>query len=137
MKVINAEGHILGRLASVVAKDLLGGEEIRIVNADKCIITGKKKMILARYKKKRDLTHRRKGPFFPRRSDRIIKRTVRGMLPMKKNRGKDALKRLKVFVKVPRALQKEKMIKIEIASELNALSYVELGDIAHLIGSKE
>ncbi len=137
MKVINAEGHILGRLASVVAQDLLSGEEIRIVNADKCIVTGKKKMILARYRKKRDLTHRRKGPFFPKRSDRIIKRTVRGMLPMKKNKGKDALKRLKVFVKVPRALQKEKKIRIEIASDLNTPSYMELGDIARLIGSKE
>ena len=137
MKVINAEGHVLGRLASVVAKALLDGEEIRIVNADKCIITGKQKMILATYRKKRDLTHSRKGPFFPKRSDRILKRTVRGMLPMKKNRGKVALKRLKVFVKVPRALLNEKQIRIDNATELNSPSFMELGDLARLIGSKE
>ena len=137
MKVINAEGHILGRLASVVAKELLKGEEIFIVNADKCIITGKKKMVLARYKKKRDLTHARKGPYFPKRSDRIVKRTVRGMLPMKKNKGKKALKLLKVYIKVPRGLQKVKMIKIDRALELNTTSFIELGEVARLIGSNE
>jgi len=137
MKVIDAERHVLGRLASVVAKELLNGEEIRIVNASKCIITGKKKMILARYRKKRALTHRRKGPFFPRGSDRIVKRTIKGMLPVKKTRGKEALKRLRVYVHVPKGLANEKRTKIDIAMELNTPNFVELGEIARLIGSKE
>ena len=47
MKVIDAEGHVLGRLASLVAQELLAGEEIRIVNADRCIITGKKKFLFS------------------------------------------------------------------------------------------
>ncbi len=137
MKVIDAEGHVLGRLASLVAQELLAGEEIRIVNADRCIITGKKKMVLARYRKKRDLTHARKGPYHPKRSDRILKRTVRGMLPVKKPRGKEALKRLRVFIHVPRGLRDEKKIKFEKAMELNTANFVRLGDIAKLIGSKE
>lgn len=137
MKVIDAERHVLGRLASIVAKELLSGEEVRIVNADKCIITGKRKMVLARYRKKRDLTHARKGPYFPRRSDRIVKRTVRGMLPVKKPRGKEALGRLRVYIHVPRALRSHKMIKLEKAMELNTANFVELGEIARLIGSKE
>ena len=137
MKVIDAERHILGRMASVVAKDLLNGEDVFIVNANKCIITGKKKMVLARYKKKRSLTHARKGPFYPKRSDRMVKRAVRGMLPMKKNRGKEAIKRLKVYIKVPRALQNVKKVKIDRALELNTTNFIELGEIARLIGSKE
>ena len=41
MAVIDANGLILGRLASTVAKRLLSGdEEIHIVNAEKAVISG-------------------------------------------------------------------------------------------------
>lgn len=136
MKVYDAEGHILGRLASVVAKELLNGEEVRVVNARKSIITGKKKMVIKRYKKKRELTHRRKGPFYPKRSDRIFKRTVRGMLPMKKHRGKIALKRLKVDLGVPPKLENAPKLKVEDAMRTSCPNFIELGEIGRVLGSK-
>ncbi|HIE18648.1 TPA: 50S ribosomal protein L13, partial [Candidatus Bathyarchaeota archaeon] len=93
--VIDAEGLILGRMASQVAKRLLNGEKIIIVNAEKAIISGKRLSILREKQDFLQVGHFRKGPLHPRRPDRIIKKVIRGMLPRKKPRGKDALKRLR------------------------------------------
>jgi ribosomal protein L13 len=40
--VIDADGAVLGRLCTAVAKRLLKGEEIAIVNSEKAIVIGKK-----------------------------------------------------------------------------------------------
>ncbi|MEW6070568.1 MAG: 50S ribosomal protein L13, partial [Candidatus Thermoplasmatota archaeon] len=82
MRVINAESAVLGRVASKVAKLLLNGEEIAVVNAEKAVITGPKKRTIMEFKEKRKIGYRpRKGPYWPRMPDRILKRAVRGMLP--------------------------------------------------------
>ena len=106
--VYNAEDKILGRLASVVAKQLISakkaGEDTRviIVNAEKAIVTGKRSTILSDYRAKYELNHPRKGPFFPRMPDQILKRTVRGMLPYQKNSsGRNALRSLRVEIGTP------------------------------------
>ena len=106
--VYNAEDKVLGRLASVVAKQLItakkAGEDTRviIVNAEKAIVTGKRSTILSDYRAKYELNHPRKGPFFPRMPDQILKRTVRGMLPYQKNSsGRNALKSLRVEIGTP------------------------------------
>jgi len=78
-KIIDAEGAILGRLCTNAAKNLLNGEEIAIINSEKAIISGKKPSIKNHYKQKRKVGTYRKGPFFPRTPDRIVKRSVRGM----------------------------------------------------------
>ena len=106
--VYNAEDKVLGRLASVVAKQLISakkaGEDTRviIVNAEKAIVTGKRSSVLSDYRAKYELNHPRKGPFFPRMPDQILKRTVRGMLPYQKNSsGRNALKSLRVEIGTP------------------------------------
>ena len=106
--VYNAEDKILGRLASIVAKKLISakkaGEDTRviIVNAEKAIVSGKRTSVLSDYRKKYELNHARKGPFFPRMPDQILKRTVRGMLPYQKNSsGRAALKALRVEIGTP------------------------------------
>ena len=106
--VYNAEDKVLGRLASVVAKQLItakkAGEDTRviIVNAEKAIVTGKRSTILSDYRAKYELNHPRKGPFFPRMPDQILKRTVRGMLPYQKNSsGRNALRALRVEIGTP------------------------------------
>ena len=106
--VYNAEDKILGRLASTVAKQLISakkaGEDTRvsIVNAEKAIVSGKRTSVLSDYRAKYELTHARKGPFFPRMPDQILKRTVRGMLPYQKNSsGRGALKALRVEIGTP------------------------------------
>ena len=42
MEIIDATDTLLGRMSSYVAKKLLQGEEIIIVNAEKCAISGNK-----------------------------------------------------------------------------------------------
>src|SRR5665647_3512969 len=84
MTVIDANGLILGRLASTVAKQLLSGDDkIYIVNAEKAIISGSKAATLREYRETRERGATEFGPYFPKRPDRILKRTIRGMLPYK------------------------------------------------------
>ena len=65
--IIDATGLRLGRLASIVAKRSLEGEEIAIVNAEQCVVSGGKARILADYDHKRKRGSREGGPFYPRR----------------------------------------------------------------------
>ncbi len=95
--VINAEGAVLGRLASTVAKRLLNGEDVAVTNIEKAIITGEPDMIYQKYREKRERGDRNRGPFYPRQPDRLFQRVVRGMLPYKQRRGMDALRRLKII----------------------------------------
>lgn len=138
MTVIDAKGLIMGRLASVVAKRLLAGEEIAIVNADKAIISGSKVTTLNEYKFIREMGTREFGPYFPRRPERILKRTVRGMLPYKRARGKDAMSRIKVYVGIPLEFKSAELTTITEANmnRLSSNKYVELGEVSRRLGSK-
>jgi len=141
MRIINAEGLILGRLASKVAKMLLEGEEVVIVNAEKAIITGNREDIFAKYKQRTELrtrTNPRRGPFYPKRSDEIVRRTVRGMLPWKTDRGRKAFKRLKVYVGIPKEFEGKELETISEAhmSRLATPKYVTVGEVAKFLGGK-
>jgi large subunit ribosomal protein L13 len=136
MIVIDAENLIMGRLASHVAKMLLSGQEVAIVNAEKVVISGNKKRILEDYYHKRDVGGPRKGPHFPRMPDRILKRTVRGMVPIKKTTGKEAYKRLRVYIGVPSEFQGETLNTITNASAEGKVKYILLGDVSKQLGAK-
>jgi large subunit ribosomal protein L13 len=99
--IVDASNLILGRLASVVAKKLLTGESVVIFNAEKAIISGSRLSRVKEAKRKLEIGHPRKGPYFPRRPDRFVKRTVRGMLPRSKAKGREAYRRLRVFIGTP------------------------------------
>ena len=99
--IIDGTDLILGRLASFAAKKALLGEEVIIVNSEKVMITGSKKNVLDNYKRKISMGSVRWGPFFPRTSERILRRTIRCMLPYKKDRGRKAYKKIKCFIGVP------------------------------------
>src|SRR3972149_7595449 len=109
MDVIDAKNLIVGRLATHVAKRLLRGESVTVVNAEEGIISGARTYILAKYLHRRErksiVTPARPGPFSPRRPEAILRRAVRGMLPYEKARGREAYKRLKVFLGVPEDLK--------------------------------
>ena len=135
--VIDASGLILGRMASVVAKRLLSGEPIIIVNAEKAALSGKR---LSRVKDARaflDIGHPGKGPFHPRRPDQIVRRTVRGMLPHRQPKGATALKRLRVFLGVP-AEVKDATFQTIPEAHVSRLKcpYVSVGEVAKEIGYK-
>jgi large subunit ribosomal protein L13 len=133
--LINADGLILGRMASNVAKKLLNGEKIIIVNAEKAIISGKKKSKVAEAKEFLEVGAPRRGPFHYRRPDRILRKTVRGMLPFKKPKGKTALKKLKVFISVPEDLKDQQMITLKQAqAEKLKGPYFTLAELAKEIG---
>ncbi len=110
--LINAEGLVLGRMASKVAKRLLNGEEVIIVNAEKSVQSGKKKSKVAEAKQFLEVGAPERGPFHYRRPDRIVKKTVRGMLPYAQPKGKTAFKRLKVFMGVPIELKGHQLITL-------------------------
>ena len=146
--VYNAEDKVLGRLASTVAKQLISakkaGEDTRviIVNAEKAIVTGKRTSVMSDYRSKYELNHARKGPFFPRMPDQILKRTVRGMLPYQKNSsGRGALKALRVEIGTPSDLSGDLPDGCEWGDSTNIERplperFVRLGEISKELGVK-
>jgi large subunit ribosomal protein L13 len=135
--IINADGMILGRLASILATRLLAGEEIAVVNAEKAVISGTRARVFSIYRRKRERGSREGGPFFPRRPDHIMKRTIRGMVPYKRERGNDALKRVKVYVGIPKEFQGMEMETLEAASvkRLSTPRFVTLGTVSRFLGA--
>lgn len=136
MAVIDADGLILGRLASNVSKRLLLGEDVIIVNAEKSVISGSKVSILGEYKSLRSKGSKEKGPYFPKRPDRILKRTIRGMLPYKQKRGRDAYSQLRVYIGMPNELQDKPLETIEgaKATRLSA-RYIRLDELSKKLGA--
>ena len=133
--LINADGLIVGRMASSVAKKLLNGEKVIIVNAEKAVISGKKKSKVAEAKTFLEVGSPGRGPFHYRRPDRILRKTVRGMLPFKQPRGKTALKKLKVFISVPQDLRDQQMVTVKEAQAAKLKgSYFTLAELAKEIG---
>lgn len=106
--LVDADGLILGRMASKVAKRLLNGEEVIVVNAEKSVLSGKKKSKVAEAKQFLEVGAPERGPFHYRRPDRIVRKTIQGMLPIKQPKGKTAFKRLKVFMGVPEDFKGQK-----------------------------
>jgi len=136
MAVIDADGLILGRLASNISKRLLSGEDVIIVNAEKSVISGSKVSIVGEYKDLMDKGSKEKGPHFPKRPDRILKRTIRGMLPYKQKRGRDAYSRLRVYIGVPNELQDKPLETIENAKATRlSTRYIRLGELSQKLGA--
>jgi large subunit ribosomal protein L13 len=133
--LVDADGLILGRMASKVAKRLLNGEKIIIINAEKAVLSGKKKSKVAEAKEFLEVGAPRKGPFHYRRPDRILRKTVRGMLPFKQPKGKTAYKKLKVFIGVPEDLKGQQMITLREAQAAKLKGpYFTLAELAKEIG---
>ncbi len=135
--VVDATGLVLGRAASVIAKRLLGGESIVVVNAEKSVITGARAQVVAHYTEARARGSVRSGPHFPRYADRIFRRTVRGMLPHLKTRGKVAYGRLEVHIGVPDAWKDHALETLERAKARPAVRPpVTLAEVTKLLGAR-
>ena len=136
--IIDAKDAILGRLSSYVAKQVLLGNRVDIVNCEESIVSGKKYAILNQYVRRLDRKAPGKGPFFYRRPDMFVKRTIRGMLPFKRARGRDAFKNIKCYIGVPENLKNQKASTIESASveKLNSVDYLKVKDICKATGGK-
>ncbi|GAB1599717.1 60S ribosomal protein L13a-like [Argonauta hians] len=141
--IIDARGHLLGRLAAVVAKSLLQGQRMVIVRCEGINISGhfhRNKMKYLDYLRKRCNVNPRRGPFHFRAPSKIFWRTVRGMLPHKIKRGKEALARLKAFEGVPPPYNKKKRMIVPAALRIIRLKpgrkFCDLNRLAHEVGWK-
>lgn len=133
--IIDAKGLILGRMASIIAKRLLQGESVIVLNAEKTAISGKRLQIVKEAKTFLEVGHPRKGPFHQRRPDRIVRRTIRGMLPRKKPKGMQAFKRLRVYLGAPMEFNgKEIQTILEASAEKLKSPYITVGELAKEIG---
>lgn len=114
--VFDAQGKILGRLASLVAKSALQGNSVAVINAEEAVLSGSPEVVAARYKVRLDLKEKANpdhSPYWPRRPDMLVKRVVRGMLPYRHPRGKEAYRRIRVYMGIPEELKGAKPIKID------------------------
>ena len=138
MKVYDATDQIMGRLATRIAKELLRGEKIRIVNCEKAVISGDPKATEKHYLERRKRGDPIHGPFYPRTPDGIVRRTIRGMIPFHKPRGRDAFRRLKVHTGIPDDLKNEKLIKIK-EFDVNKLKCksISVEDLSIALGAKK
>ncbi|MEM0120962.1 MAG: 50S ribosomal protein L13 [Thermoprotei archaeon] len=138
---LDGEGQILGRLASIVAKSLLNGNKVIVVNADKLVLKGSwlsiEKEWQARLALKSAINPFRYSPKRYIRPDMYFKRVVRGMLPWRKPKGKQALRRLRVYIGIPKHLENVKFINYEDIYSGVSKRYVTLGQIAARFGWKE
>jgi len=138
--IIDGEGLVLGRLASTVSKKLLAGEPVTVLNAERIIISGNKEWVYQKYKQRLDRASisnpRRMGPKYPRRPDDIFRRTVRGMLPYKQSKGRNAYKGLKVHLGRPPEFKKEEIKHLKEAQPKKITHSIELGKISQLLGAK-
>lgn len=129
--IIDGTNATLGRLASYIAKQSLLGSKIIVVNSNEIIIIGDKKEIAERYKEsiKRGGTSM-KGPNIIRNPERIIKRTVRGMLSYKDGRGRDALSRIICYNETPKEYESVKKI---LAGKEKSGKFITLKELVRLI----
>ncbi len=134
--IYDAQDCIAGRLASVTAKELIKGRSIYIVNAEKAVMSGDPSYSVRTMREKSERGDPYHGPFYPRRPDQVIKRFVRGMLP-KTPRGREALKRLRVYLSVPEELQGKDFVRPEGARNNLRSKYMELGKLAQKVGTKK
>ena len=127
MKIIDASNQIVGRLSSTIAKSLMEGAEITVVNSKNAIVTGDPKMVTKKYKVKVERGDPHHGPFYPKTPEGILKRSVRGMIPYKKSKGREAMKRLMIYSGNPKELKGEGIVKGKKDVECN---FITLGDLS-------
>ena len=136
--VVDGTDLIAGRLCSNVAKLLLEGNRVSVVNCEKIRISGSRKNIIGEYKdflKIASILHPKHGPFHPRRPDTIVSRMIRGMLPRKKPSGQAALKRLRAYLGVPRELKSINKIQFDKAKiRRTSAYYTSMEELGRTVG---
>jgi len=141
--IIDAKGHLMGRLAAIVAKTLLNGQRVVIVRCEQICISGslyRNKLKYHEFLRKRTNTNPRRGPFHFRQPSKIFWRTTRGMMPHKSHRGAEALGRLKCFEGVPPPYDKKKRFVVPATMRTVRMhprrKWCSLGLLSHEVGWK-
>jgi large subunit ribosomal protein L13 len=138
---LDATNQIAGRLASRVAKLILSGRRVVIMNAEKALISGSRTSVINQWKGKLELSSRVNpiyGPIHPRRPDNILRRMVRGMVPRKKPKGATAMKRLRVYIGKPSELETKKLTTFEDTGASRPVPvYVTMAELSKSLGWNE
>ncbi|CAD5184445.1 unnamed protein product [Musa acuminata subsp. malaccensis] len=82
--VVDPRHHMLGRLASILAKELLNGQRVAVVRCEDMCLSGgldRQKMKYLRFLRKLMNTKPSHGPIHFRAPAKILWRTIRGMIP--------------------------------------------------------
>ena len=129
--IVEGENAILGRLGTFVAKELLKGNEVVVVNSEKVIVSGKKEVVVEKIRQKQQMGRggSMKGPKYPKVADRLLKRMIRGMLPWDRTKGREAYKRLRCFIG-PGNLKEE---ELKNAKKLNHKKLYKSATMAEIV----
>lgn len=139
--VIDGRGHLVGRLASKIAKELQNGQRIVVVRCEELLKSGslfRNKLKFHEFLNKTRNTNPRKGHIHFRTPSRIFWRMLRGMLPHKTPKGSAALGRLKVFEGIPFPYDQKKRVVVPDALKVLRLKshrkFCVLGELAQKVG---
>lgn len=135
---VDATNHIAGRLASNVAKLIISGKRVTVVNAEKSLLSGSRISVVTEWKERLEIASRVNplyGPIHYRRPDNILRRMVRGMVPRKKPKGALAMKRLRVYIGVPEELKGANFTRFEDCLATRPIpAYVSMSELSKSIG---
>lgn len=131
--VVDTRDCILGRVASQVADAALSGQRVAVINAESAVITGSEEDIMEVYRKRAEIGAE-SGPYFPKRPDGIMKRAIRGMVPYKTTRGREAFENVRVYVGNPHDRDAEVLDGTSL-NRLSNIKFVQLGEISQNLGA--
>eukprot|EP00929_Paragymnodinium_shiwhaense_P043500 TRINITY_DN2236_c0_g1_i11.p2 TRINITY_DN2236_c0_g1~~TRINITY_DN2236_c0_g1_i11.p2 ORF type:complete len:203 (-),score=72.07 TRINITY_DN2236_c0_g1_i11:91-699(-) len=141
--VVDCRGHLLGRLASTIAKELLNGQRVVCVRTEDINISGslyRNKLKYAEFRRKRMNSNPKTGPLHYRSPSKILWRTIRGMVPHKTARGAAALDRLKSYEGIPHPFDRKKRMVIPHCLKVLRIRperrFCKLGDLSTHVGWK-
>lgn len=140
--VVNATNHIAGRLSSNVAKLLLQGHRVTVINCEKIMMSGTRSNQIQEYREFLEINsiiNYKHGPVHYRRPDTIIAKMIRQMLPFdRKPSGKLAFQRLRTYIGAPNDTKPIEKIQFEKALiKREASNYTTLAEICRVIGWTE
>jgi large subunit ribosomal protein L13 len=131
--VVDARDCILGRVASEVAQRALAGDRVAVVNAEHAVITGNPESTMETYRTRAEIGSDR-GPYYPKRPDRIFKRAIRGMIPYKKQHGRAAFENVRVYVGNPYD-EDGTVLEGTSLDRLSNIKFISLGEISSKLGA--
>lgn len=130
--VVDARDCIMGRVASQVAQRALDGETVAVVNAERAVITGSEDDVMSVYRQRAEVGSDR-GPNYPKRPDRIFKRAIRGMVPYKETRGREAFENVRVYLDNP--YDDAEVLEDTSLDRLSNIKFISLGEISENLGA--
>ena len=140
--VVDATDHIAGRLASNVAKLLMQGNRVSIVNCEKIMMSGTRSNQIKEYREFLEINsiiNYKHGPVHYRRPDTLMAKMIRQMLPFdRKPSGKESYQRLRTYIGSPKELKSLEKIQFEKAKiKKSASNYTTVGELCRVIGWTE